>query len=141
MNYGKCDFRQLIEFQNKIEKLEENKKKVFLESCVKEIASRLLSQVIPRTPVGNYPEKTGKTGGTLRRGWKSLKIDKKGDTFTIEIINPIEYASYVEYGHRKRNNGWHSGKFMLSISESIVNSRKNGILEIKLNKFLEEVFS
>ena len=55
------------------------------------------------------------------------------------IINPVEYAAYVEYGHRKRNNqGWVPGKLMLTISETELRAVTPQILERKIKKFLED---
>lgn len=107
---------------------------------------------------------TPKKGGTLRRGWtaetyeeavngngngkkpeeyaNSMKIDRIGNTFKVEIINPVEYAAYVEYGHRKRNHqGWVPGKFMLTISEAELRTVTPQILERKLQKFLEDAMN
>ena len=125
----------------------------FLTSCAKELAARLLGKVIRRTPVGQYPEGSGKTGGTLRRGWtggkggnassyaNSLNVDKVGTDYVIEIINPTEYASYVEFGHRTRNHtGWVEGKFMLTISEDEIRKSAPRILEKKLENYLKECF-
>ena len=125
----------------------------FLTSCAKELAARLLTKVIKRTPVGQYPAGSGKTGGTLRRGWtggsnsnatayaNSLTVDKVGSNYVIEIINPVEYASYVEFGHRTRNHkGWVEGHFMLTISEDEIRRSAPQILEKKLNKYLKECF-
>ena len=68
---------------------------------------------------------SGKTGGTLRRGWTTqaegsgaegldsksavqfvdtLKVNHFGDTYVIEVRNSVEYASYIEFGHRKANH-------------------------------------
>ena len=100
---------------------------MFLTSCAKELAARLLSKVIKRTPVGQYPEGSGKTGGTLRRGWtagqnsnaqsfaKSMNVNKVGNDYVIEIINPVEYASYVEYGHRQQ-----VGRYVPAIGKRLV---------------------
>ena len=125
----------------------------FMTSCAKELAARLLAKVIKRTPVGQYEEGSGKTGGTLRRGWtggnnsngsayaNSLKVNKVGTDYVIEIINPVEYASYVEFGHRTRNHkGWVEGKFMLTISEDEIRRSAPRILEKKLKKYLEGCF-
>ena len=67
----------------------------------------------------SFKASSGKKGGTLRRGWTgekrasaqgyadSLTVNHFGDTYVIEIVNPVEYASYVEYGHRTANHsGW-----------------------------------
>ena len=125
----------------------------FLTSCAKELAARLLAKVIKRTPVGQYPEGSGKTGGTLRRGWtagnssnatayaNSLQVQKVGGDYVIEIINPVEYASYVEFGHRTRNHqGWVEGQFMLTISEEEIRKSAPAILEKKLKNYLKGCF-
>lgn len=60
-----------------------------------------------------------------------------GDTYVIEVINPVEYASYVEFGHRTAGgNGWVEGRHMLTISEEEIKRDASGILEAKLKKWL-----
>ena len=114
-----------------------------------------------------YTKKTnpsGKVGGTLRRGWtgekqqnaieyaNSLKVEQRGKTYHIEIVNPVEYAPYVEFGHRQTpgqyvpaigkrlKQGWVEGKFMLTISVDEVQRDAPRIIENKLKKKLGEVF-
>ena len=151
---GKVDFGDLKKFRDNLEQnLGRSQVDDFIKSCAKELAARLLAKVIKRTPVGQYPNSTGKKGGTLRRGWtggkgqsgaayaNNLKVNCYGDTFVIEIINPVEYASYVEFGHRTRNGkGWVAGKFMLTISEQEVQRDAPKVLENKLKKKLGECF-
>ncbi len=61
----------------------------------------------------------------------------EGGSYIIEIVNPVEYASYVEYGHRTADhNGWVSGHFMMTISEKELKDMAPKILENKLKKFL-----
>ena len=151
---GNVDFRELQEFRRKMEaSLNDDQINDFIESSAKELAARLLAKVIKRTPVGQYPASTGKKGGTLRRGWTggktqggkayadSLRVNHYGNTYVIEVVNPVEYASYVEFGHRTRNHeGWVEGKFMLTISEQEVQGDAAKILENKLKRKLGEVF-
>jgi hypothetical protein len=150
---GKVEYRKLEAFQKKLQKnLTGTEMNSFIESCAKELAARLLAKVIKRTPVGQYPTSSGKKGGTLRRGWtggksggsayaQSLKVNHYGDVYVIEIVNPVEYASYVEYGHRTRNHeGWVEGKFMMTISEGEVRRNAPKILENKLKRKLGECF-
>ncbi len=121
----------------------------FVEACAKELAARLLAKVIKRTPSDT---------GNLRRGWTAQKsgsgsegIKTRGakqyvdtievhhydDTYVIEIMNPVEYSSYVEYGHRTANHrGWVPGRFMMTISEREIEQSAPQILERKLKKFL-----
>lgn len=147
--FGKMDIRGMKEFQKQLEQLEDPN--IFVEACTKELAARLLAKVIKRTPVGDYPESTGKKGGTLRRGWTgekraaargyvdSLNIQHIGNTYKIEIINPVEYASYVEYGHRTPNHkGWVKGRFMMTISEQELQTIAPKVLENKVRKYLQE---
>lgn len=184
---GKFTISDLKKLQEQLNKLQSGNVEVFVESCAKELAARLLAKVIKRTPVGDYSKEvevtakrdsknhkkgdtykkrinpSGKMGGTLRRGWTSkshkeaesgtgkssvsegiayadsLKINHYGGFLVIEIINPVEYASYVEYGHRTRNHkGWVPGRFMLTISEQEMQGIAPKVLEAKIKKFLGE---
>ncbi len=151
---GNVNVRELEEFRRKINsKLGANQVNAFIESCAKELAARLLAKVIKRTPTGVYPAWTGEKGGTLKRGWTgeksqgassyvgNLKVNHYGGVYVIEIINPVEYASYVEFGHRTRGGaGWVEGKFMLTLSEQEIQAASSKILEAKLKKYLEECF-
>ena len=140
----KIDMKQLTEFRDKVQKVADGaEKQAFMESCAKELAARLLAKVIKRTPVGDYSDSyeveddgdrkflvmSDKQGGTLRRGWTIGKIRKEGNNYVIDVTNDVEYASYVEFGHRQTpgryvpalgkrlKKGWVDGQFMLTISE------------------------
>jgi len=136
---GSFKISGMKELQRELSDLEKNES-AFVEACAKELAARLLAKVIKRTPVGDYSQevtvtakrdgkkhkkgdqytkrinKSGKRGGTLRRGWTSktqeeaegnktkpqaaeileyangLQISRSGGFITVEIINPVEYA-------------------------------------------------
>lgn len=107
---------------------------------------------------------SGKKGGTLRRGWtaendrsamyaalfkgktenvrdyvNNLQIEKRDNEYVIIIENPVEYASYVEYGHRTANGrGWVPGHFMLTISEQEIQKIAPGLLQARIKQFLGE---
>ena len=106
----------------------------------------------------------GYHGGTLRRGWtggqdmkgdeyaKNLPIAHGSGVYTIEIVNPVEYASYVEFGHRQTpgryvpalgkrlKNGFVDGKKMLTISEDEIRRDAPRVLQNKLQQKLGEIF-
>ena len=47
------DYKQFEQFKKKLEKtLNDDSRQKFMEDCAKELAARLLSRVIKRTPVG-----------------------------------------------------------------------------------------
>ncbi len=145
---GKFDVKGLQEFQDKLKKLDDPG--ALLEACAKELAARLLAKVIKRTPVGQYPSGSGKKGGTLRRGWTgtkqgtassyadSLTVQHVGHDYVIDIINPVEYASYVEYGHRTPSHkGWVKGRFMMTISENELQQIAPKVLEKKILNYMQ----
>lgn len=161
--WGRTDFKQLQQFQKKLEKLSKVEIDEFCEAASKELAARLLAKIIKRTPVGQYED--GRVGGTLRRGWTSkshqeaessstfgsgggvknfadsMTVTKSGNVYQIEVINPVEYAMYVEYGHRTRNHqGWVPGRFMMTISADEVERAAPKIIEKKLLIFLKGAF-
>ena len=161
---GKFSASDLKKLQRQLNRIPAEQADVFIESCAKELAVRLLAKVIKRTPVGDYSKEievtakrdskkhkkgevyqkkvnpSGKMGGTLRRGWtsQSLKVNRYGEFLVIEIVNPVEYASYVEYGHRTANHGdWVPGHFMLTMSEQEIQEMAPKVLEAKIKQFLE----
>lgn len=148
---GNFNIDGLKKFSDELNKLQDPD--LFVEACAKELAARLLAMVVKRTPVGEYPKSSGKKGGTLRRGWTgekrssaqnyadSLTVHHFGDTYVIEIVNPVEYASYVEYGHRTANHkGWVKGRFMMTISEQELEKIAPKVLENKIKKYLGGCF-
>lgn len=123
---------------------------------------------------GQAKQTVVRNGGTLRRGWtakteaeamagsgvgnaaayaNSLVINKAGGVYQIEIVNPVHYASYVEYGHRQTpgryvpaigkrlKQSWVEGKFMLTISEQELQADAPRIIEHKLKLFLGGAFT
>lgn len=174
------DTSQLKAFQKKLQRLREKELEQFFQKCAKELARRLLTLVIPATPTGIYPKESGKMGGTLKRGWTAetetdakngsgepgtaeiaayvdgLKVTKTGDAFYLEVVNPVFYAPYVEYGHRKRSkkknkkgkeipevfgpvkeSQWVEGRFMLKNSENELAQMTPRVLEAMLETFLK----
>lgn len=138
-------FKELEKSLTKIQKDVDD----FIVSLSKEVAARLLSKVIRRTPVGQYKKGSGKVGGTLRRGWtagkkradfiEGIQVNKRGSIYEVVIKNSVEYASYVEFGHRTRNHkGWVPGRFMLTISEQELEGDLERIIQNKLQKFTGE---
>lgn len=151
----KVDTRQLEAFAKKLEKTANKEVDEFLEKCAKELAIRVLRRTISKSP---------KVLGNLQRGWTAepgtepcreylpkrspeqwaemAEVENNGKEYNITISNPIEYAVYVEYGHRTPDLvGWQPGKFMLTLSLEEVDSMKVGILEKLLADFLKKAFT
>jgi len=132
---GRVDLRQLKAFERKLAKLATADYEKFCEDCANELAARLLGKVIRRTPVAKV------NGGTLQRGWTIGQVKKSGSVYEIEVINPVDYAQYVEFGHRTSNNqGWVNGRFMMTISADELEQQAPAILERKLFTLLKGAF-
>ncbi len=156
-SFDTSDFKKLL---NQLEKTK-GESEAFKEECAEELAKSLINKVKRRTPVGDYTKKvkavakkdskkhkkgdvytkiinpSGKVGGTLRRGWTVAPFSKTANAISIEVVNPVEYASYVEYGHRTADHkGFVQGKFMLTKSAKEVEAAAPKIIQAKMDKWL-----
>lgn len=72
--------------------------------------------------------------GNLRRGW-SLS---SGGLMAITISNNVEYAPFIENGHRTRGGGgWVPGHFMLRDAVKAVESQMGALLTPQFRSILE----
>ena len=188
--WSRCDYRQLQKLRDNLAKLQSADMDKFCRDMSKKSAAMLLGLVIPATPVGDYKtdvkvtakrdskyhkkgdvfakrvNKTGKIGGTLRRGWtartheeaesgqgkttskdqidsftKGLSVAKSGTKYTVDVINPVNYASYVEFGHRTpHGDGWVEGQYFLTHSEQDLKRILPGVIQKNLDALLREAF-
>lgn len=105
------EFRDLIEFHRKVLGASQGFED-FLKDFLIEMANRIIAKTkYPRTP---------KDTGALRSAWCVGNVKHSGKSFYVELKNPMEYASFIEYGHRIVRGGvevgWYEGRFMLKIS-------------------------
>jgi hypothetical protein len=155
--WGKCDFKELEALSERMDKLAGADLDAFCTEAAKDLAGRLLNKVKKRTPV---------VYGTLRDAWAVMPVGKRGDHYTVVVLNNLKYASYVEYGHRQTpgryipgywegdrfiyakgaesgmvlKEPWVKGRFMLTISTQELETQAPAILEKKLYKFLKGCF-
>ena len=122
-NWG-VNLKEFNQLQDKISKMN-NEFENFLKEYMVEMAEMVIAKAKRKTPVGT-PESTGipnYVGGTLRRNWQIGDVRRVGNNIEVEILNPTEYATEVEYGHRIMGGaghsievGWKDGRFMLTTS-------------------------
>lgn len=170
--WGKFDCKSFEKLAKRFEDVDKISEQLMVD-ILYEIANRILRKTKKRTPVGDYGthehtiskgKNKGKTvikknkgshglvGGNLRRNWYITDVKKKGKDLYIEIYNPIEYAPYVEYGHRQEvgryvpalgkrlKEPWVEGKFMLTISIKEAESLLPKIADKHIQKVLGELF-
>lgn len=180
--WGKADFKELKKLEERMEQLEKTDWDKVCRQVSNQLAQILLKKVKKRTIAGKKPKldgprkikvtgASGKTktfytkndaiikrywsgykGGTLRDAWEVLPVVKHGDQYVITVLNPVEYASYVEYGHRQTPGryvpalgkclkaSWVKGRFMMTISIQEVETMTPKMLQQAIFQCLKEVF-
>lgn len=122
------DVSELEAFKNNLQGLQDQTDSIIIEA-LEEIVAREIRMVKKGTPVDT---------GTLRNAWRITDIRKAGNSFEVSVYNNMDYADYVEFGHRTRDHkNWVPGKFMLTVSERQIEK----VMEEIVNRHLEEAFS
>ena len=111
-SWGSCDFHELRDLNERIKAAaSEQEMDVFYTGLLDEMMNGLLTDVKELTPVDR---------GHLRRNWFTTKARRSGKHYRAEIYNNIEYAPYVENGHRQEVGRYVPaiGKRLVSLKES-----------------------
>ncbi len=87
---------------------------------------------------GRCKEKTPKVTSRLRDGWRVGKLKRKSDGLYVEVYNNVEYAEFVNYGHRTSKNGYKEGVYMLEISMKEMEKKLTPYLKAWIEKFIRE---
>ena len=126
----KCDYSGLRRLRKRLES------GGLAEDCARALAERVITGAAERTPV---------LTGNLRRGFdcgdEGLAILRCGQVVRADITNPVEYGSFVEFGHRTKNGGWASGRFMLTLSAAEAEASAARIVSERISEFLEGCFA
>jgi hypothetical protein len=81
--------------------------------------------------------------GLLRRNWKVGRVERRGNSYQVEIFNPTEYAAYVEFGHRtgKDLTKWVEGRYMMTISMQQIERELPAYLEKRVERLLSDIMN
>lgn len=115
------------EYKRKLELLRDSCLNDIIVNATNEIAQRIFALTVDNTPVDS---------GFLKNGW-DIESEQDGLRYKVTIFNNVEYAIYVEYGHRTTSDGWVKGKFMFTIAKETVKPQINKIVEKHLKIGLE----
>nr|DAU93329.1 MAG TPA: type I neck protein [Caudoviricetes sp.] len=123
MSFNYSQFRRL---RNNFAKLSDSYEE-WLQSFLLEEATRFMAIVKPLTPVDT---------GDLRNHWKIGRIFRQGNTLCVEIINPMDYATFVEYGHSQT-----PGRYVPQIGKRLVNDWVEGVhmMQISMDRIYAEM--
>lgn len=156
---GSFDYSEFKNIAKNFKKaLDERVIERWIREFLLEMAFRAHRKIVKRTPVGEYSNKvrfttkdgeeaefttsSTKVGGHLRRNWRVGNIQKRGNSYIVEIINNVEYASYVENGHRTPDHkGWVEGRFMATISMNEIERELPRFMERKQLELLNQIIN
>lgn len=161
---GSFDYSEFKNMAKSFKKaLDERVIERWIKEFLLEMAFRAERKIKKRTPVGDYGTyqrqvkkgkfkgqirtykkkgSHGKVGGHLRRNWQVGSVVKQGNAYIVEIFNNVEYASYVEYGHRTRDHkSWVEGRFMATISMQEIERELPKFLERKQVELLNQILN
>lgn len=96
---------------------------------------RFIAEVKRRTPVDT---------GDLRNHWKLDGMTRQGDELHVWFVNPMYYATFVEYGHAKPYKSgaapgspdWVEGYFMMTVSLEVIYRNMPARYEKEFEKFI-----
>lgn len=129
---GDFEFSELVELRNKLRRMQRDFP-LLVEQCVREIALRLLAKTVARTPVDT---------GHLRRNWQITAVRRVHGGYQVDVFNPVEYALFVEFGHRTRGGaGWVEGRMMLTISMQEIEREMPSFINWKIKSFMDQHLS
>lgn len=107
------DYSEFNELFRQNEELQKRNQQ-FNEKVLKEMALEIYNKTIYRTPVDT---------GDLRASWQLGEIQWFFDVVIMPIMNHMDYASFVEYGHKTRSGGYVEPVFMCKLSIEEVNDK------------------
>lgn len=128
------DFQSMVKYKNNFEKMAKNFD-AWIKSFLLTEGMRFITEVKKRTPVDT---------GDLRNHWRLAGMTKNGDLLKCWFVNPMNYATFVEYGHAKPyksgaqegSDDWVEGYFMMTISLDFIERNMPRRFDNGLDTFL-----
>ncbi len=84
----------------------------------------------------NTGSKTPRDTDRLYDGWEVGKIKKIGNEYVVEIVNNVDYAEFIEEGHRRRDGSFRKGEHMLELSMAEINNKLPKHLKSWIDDFI-----
>jgi len=138
--FGKVDYKALQKLQERLQQFDSLDRQKICKDSAQALGQSLYKRAKDKTITGTYPKSSGKVGGTLKRGWKIEEADRPGG-YQVDVFNDVEYAAYVEWGHRTVNHKkWVSGQYMLTRSVNEVEAIKDKIVNKHVGRALRGLF-
>lgn len=134
---GKFDYSAFQDFSRNFMKFEAQFSAWLASFLIKE-GMKFIRAVKPRTPVDT---------GALRGAWSLDGVSRRGDDILVWFVNPMNYATFVEYGHAKPYKSgagpgspdWVDGYFMMTVSLDEINRKMPRAFEAAFKKWIKSL--
>lgn len=141
MDAFKVDFSELEGLKESLQ-ISEIEFEDFLRSFLVEMANRVIVKTKRKQSGHEGEQYKAYDTGAMTNAWQLGNIQGNGKEISIEILNPMEYATDIEYGHRIVRGGvevgWYEGRFMLKTSIDEIDRQMPARYKKKLNAFCIE---
>lgn len=119
----------------------------FLRSFLVKMANRIIRETKLKQSGHSGDKFKAYDTGAMTNAWTLGNITGSGRDITVEILNPMEYATDIEYGHRivvgsganKKEVGWYQGKFMLTTSIDEIQKQMPARFDSQFKAFCEQL--
>lgn len=180
MGVDRSSINDLKELESAFKKIQKDKEDMF-RTIARQVALRFLMYVIPDTPTQenkkivitgpSFSKTYDIRGGALKRGWigqetpggepsaseikayaDTLPVQVSGKRRSVTVSNNVEYAPYVNYGHRQKvgryvpvlgktlTSSWVDGQYMLENATKNVQSMAQGLVNKLALQWMRKYF-
>jgi hypothetical protein len=125
------DYSEFKKFYEKNERLQQEFVS-WLKNFLTQRALEALALTRPLTPVRT---------GYLRRNWSVTDVTTNGKDLVVHLVNPVEYASFMEEGYSYENAGrarHFEGYHMSKIAISQIKEKMPGKFKNEFSQFLKQ---
>ena len=135
----KVDYSELEKFLDEM-KITSQEFNNFLKDLLLQIGLRIIALTKKKQAGKIDPKYTAFDTGQMTASWGIAgRIFTSGRDICIELVNGVEYATEIEYGHRIIYNGveigYYNGRFMLKTSIDEISSKIPEYYNAEFKKF------
>lgn len=135
------DFKNFDKFVKSMNTMERDFNN-FLQKFLIQMANRVIAKTKSKQAGHEGEEFKAYDTGAMTNAWQLGNISGSGKNLEVEILNPMEYATDIEYGHRiVRGNtevGYYNGRFMLKTSIDEIKAQMPARYDEEFKKFCEK---
>jgi hypothetical protein len=111
------------------------------DAFIREFHIEYVNRIINRTKLrqsGKLGSRQAVDTGAMLGAWQMGEIRQDGRNIEIDILNGMDYASFIEYGYQHVGGRWMDGYFMMTLSIDEADEVAQEMFDIRLKQFLKK---